>query len=155
MLSWLISEWKSYPYVIYHRLLVDAERSEEFGAAQHKPITLIACGVIDLDTHVKTKDKKSKVKPESESRSDAELLVELIPLELRISISNGLYVDTLYPRLEGPGIAGIQEYSAVDKSEKFLAKCGAGLDENICRFFQAVVEQAVGFRTGTEVGFEG
>src|SRR5690606_14670237 len=44
---------------------------------------------------------------------------------------------------------------AVDKSEKFLAKFGAGLDENICRFFQAVVEQAVGFRIGTEVGFEG
>src|SRR5690606_34003043 len=126
----------------------------EFGPAQHKAIAFIAGGVIYFDAHVEAQDEKGKIETESEACADSKLPVEGVPLKFGIPIRNGFFVYLFRPGVEGPHVTGVEEDGTVDESEQFLAQLDACLDENVARFFKAVVKQAVGLCIGAEVGFE-
>src|SRR5687768_10789159 len=75
----------SYPDVVDHRLseigirsvfLRCGEWAEEFCLIQNKTISRLASGIIYFDTDVETKHKKSEIKPQAETRADAQLLVK-------------------------------------------------------------------------------
>src|SRR5690606_26070830 len=117
MFSRLISEGESYPHIIYYRFFFYAERPEEFCAAQHESIALIACGVIHLDPYVESKDQEREVKAKSEPSSNTEFPIEPIPFEFGVAIGDRLFVDAFYPRLKRPDVPRIQKHGAIDETE--------------------------------------